>query len=115
MKPVPATYNAVLQSLRGIRSEAEILELVREQLERDLLRGGHPLELSGILPNIWIPALAHHLNLLPDDRLTSLLYLIDMPETLIRQMDRHSEDGNELASAVLYREMVKVYYKLHYS
>lgn len=115
MPHIPATYDAILQSLRALRTETEIVDLLRQQLERDLQRGGHPLNLPSEQPDNWVSALAQHLGLLSDERLAALLYLIDMPEALIRQIGNHPEDRQELASAVLYREIVKVYYKLNYS
>lgn len=89
---------------------------VREQLSSDLHRAGCPFHhLPENEPLFWIPQLSEHLRKIPAEQLHSLLYLIDLPEKWHRQLMLSEAYFEQLSEAVLYRELVKVYYKLHFS
>lgn len=93
-----------------------VLEKVREQLCADLERSGCALpDLPENEPLLWIPELAAILRKLTAEELHALLYLIDLPEKWHVNLTFSAAYFEELSEALLYRELAKVYYKLHYS
>lgn len=93
-----------------------VLAKVRDQLFNDLERSGCALpELPEKEPLYWIPALATSLRSLSSEELNALLYLVDLPEKWHQHLILSDAYFDQLSEALLYRELVKVYYKLHYS
>lgn len=93
-----------------------LLAKVRDQLFSDLERSGCQLpELPEKEPLFWVPAIASILRSLTSEQLNALLYLIDLPEKWHHNLTHSDAYFDQLSEALLYRELVKVYYKLHYS
>lgn len=93
-----------------------LLAKVRGQLFSDLERSGCIVpEIPEKEPLHWITAIAVVLRKLTPEQLSTLLYLIDLPEKWHQQLVLADTYFTQLAEAILYRELLKVYYKLHFS
>lgn len=97
-------------------SVEKLVPKIHLQLVSDLERAGCFVpELPEKDPLYWIPIVATTLQKLTPEQLHALLYIIDLPEKWHQQLVLADTYFEQLAEAILYRELVKVYYKLHYS
>jgi hypothetical protein len=93
-----------------------LLAKIREQLLSDMERAGFATpDLPDKDPMIWIPMIAATLQKRSNEQLLSLLYVIDLPEKWHQELMLTETYYDQLAEAIVYRELVKVYYKLHFS
>lgn len=110
------TSELLWERLFALRPKDELIALVHRQLSSDFERAGHPLNFDADLsPNLWAGKLHEILKGETPETVAQLIYLIDMPETLVLEMHRDPNYLEQLAEAILYRELVKVYYKITYS
>lgn len=99
-----------------LRAKDELIALVHAQLASDFQRAGCPLPFDATLsPRLWNEQLTPLLQQQPAHILQQLIYLIDLPEQLVRAMLPAENYLQQLADAIIYRELVKVYYKITYS
>ncbi|HLP57074.1 MAG TPA: hypothetical protein VK151_18690 [Fluviicola sp.] len=113
---VPATSSEIWQELRLRISEEELVAAVYRQLKSDIERSGSTIPFAPDLPpDSWKNALAHWLPGLSAGELHSYLYLVDLPEKLLNLLTGSDRFFEQLADSIIYREMVKVYYRINYS
>lgn len=116
MEQLPQSTENLWYELTRLQPEKELVQLVFRQLSIDFERSGNRLPVPDDAPVIqWKPLLAHWLALQAPANVCSLLYLIDIPENLITAPDPKNDYFSQLSEAIIYREMVKVYYKIRYS
>ncbi len=85
------------------------------QLERDFDRASVTLPFTMTEPvETWVSLLAKQLQTLDSHKLHRLIYLVDLPETLVRSLSGSEPYFPALAEALLYREFVKVQFKRHF-
>lgn len=93
-----------------------VIERIHRQLQHDFERVGIPFELDKKSnPKEWIQYISTVLLTLDNHQLPQLLYLIDVPESLTRILLSAQDNYHQLAEAILYRELTKVYFKIQYS
>ena len=110
------TSELLWERLFSLRPKDELVELVHRQLSTDFERAGHPLSLDvALAPGLWAGKIHEALKAESSETVAQLVYLIDLPETLVLEMHRDPNYLEQLAEAILYRELVKVYYKITYS
>jgi hypothetical protein len=113
---LPATTPEIWQELRSRVSEEELVSAVYHQLKSDIERSGLTIPFTNtVSPDLWNHELAVWLPSLSSTALHSYLYLVDLPEKWLNMLQISDHFFEELAAAILYREMVKVYYKMNYS
>lgn len=105
----------IWQKAVAISSTEVVLEQLFLQLSKDFERVGIPLnfELPNE-PNQWIPQLSKLLSKIDDQQMNHLLYIIDLPEKWSLNMKNTNNANDQLAEGILYRELVKIYYRLQY-
>lgn len=108
---VPANITQVVSSLRGSHTEQQIAELVAGQLIKDFRTAGMELSIADCDYRTWIPEITAVLAKAGAQQLSAVLYSVDIPEKLAAGMT----GGEEFASIILYREFVKIYYRLNYN
>ncbi|ASS50506.1 MAG: hypothetical protein A3D31_13145 [Candidatus Fluviicola riflensis] len=112
---LPATYNEIWHELKLRVTEEAIVSAVYQQLKSDIERSGSVIPFAPDLPpDSWKQALAAWLPSLSVGELHSYLYLIDLPENVVNMLEASSHFFEELADAIIYRELVKVYYRMNY-
>jgi hypothetical protein len=110
------TSELLWERLFALRPKDELIALVHRQLSADFERAGHSLDFAADLaPGLWAGKIFENLKGEPPETVAQLIYLIDMPETLVLEMHRDPNYLRQLSEAILYRELVKVYYKITYS
>lgn len=93
----------------------ELIRLLKEQVERDLMKTGEQQELSLQLSN-WFEELGEILHKLEQTgQLDQFLYTVDLPENWSKEIRSTLNPFEELAEAVLQREWQKVYLRKMYS
>lgn len=113
---LPTTTPEIWRELRLRITEEALVSAVYRQLMSDIERSGSVIPFSEDLPpDSWKHALAAWIPSLSVGALHSYLYLIDLPENLVNMLATSDHYFEELADAIIYREMVKVYYKMNYS
>lgn len=96
------------------------IQRTAEQIEKDFHRAGHPIELN------WsdfdqareqiVLALSSALKEISPSVLPTLIYLVDLPETLFNQLNPgESSYCMELAELILLREAHKVFMRQKYA
>jgi CHASE3 domain sensor protein len=112
---VPATSKEIFHSLLDTYSEKLILQKLCDQIVWDFNRANLPIEIPvESTPEQIRQVVQNQLGKHSSTSIEQLLYLIDLPETIYRH-SMHIDDSNEqLAQLILYREFVKIYYKLSY-
>jgi hypothetical protein len=104
------------ERLFGLKPKDELVALVYKQLEGDFQRAGCPLTFDQALDTqLWGQALFELLGQQPPHVIQQLFYVIDLPETLVMTIQSADDYLHHLADAIIYRELVKVYYKISYS
>jgi hypothetical protein len=110
------TTTILWNNLFQLREKDELIGMVHHQLTSDFQRAGCPVVFDETLdPRVWSEALFELLRHQPDHVVQQLFYIIDLPETLIRTIQPADNYLHQLADAIIYRELVKVYYKITYS
>lgn len=93
----------------------DLIGLLKEQVERDLMKIGIQLELSTQHRN-WFSELSDILRKLEQTgQLNQFLYTVDLPENWSKEIQSTNDPFQELAEAVLQREWQKVYLRKMYS
>ncbi|MES2556551.1 MAG: hypothetical protein V4604_10395 [Bacteroidota bacterium] len=113
---LPATSSEIWHELRSRISEEALISAVYQQLKSDIERSGSVIPFASDLPpDSWKQELSDWLPSLSVGELHSYLYLIDLPENLVNMLEASDHFFDELADAIIYHELVKVYYRLNYS
>lgn len=113
---LPATTPEIWHELKLRVSEEELVSAVYQQLKSDIERSGSVIPFTSDLPpDSWKHEIAAWLPSLSVGALHSYLYLIDLPENLVNMLKVSDHFFEELSDAIIYRELVKVYYKMNYS
>lgn len=96
-------------------SQPELLEKLQTQVQKDFQRSGiSNFELKSTNPAHWNEEIRLMLNQLSENELQHLLYLIDIPELILRQTITHENRLFYLSNAILHRELMKVFYQIKY-
>lgn len=104
------------ERLFELKPKDELVALVYKQMAGDFQRAGCPIAFDETLdPQLWNSALFEFLRQQPSHVIQQLYYVIDLPETLIMTIQTADDYLHHLADAIIYRELVKVYYKISYS
>ncbi len=113
---LPTTSVQLWSNLFELKARDLIIERVFQQLSNDLTLAGHTVPFAVILPTEeWSIQLASWLANQPANSTQQLLYIIDLPENFVHNLEGSSNYFEQLAEAIIYRELVKVYYKITYS
>jgi hypothetical protein len=113
---LPATSPEIWRELKLRISEEALVSAVYHQLKTDIERAGAIVPFDeGLAPDSWKHAIAAWLPSLSAGALHSYLYLLDLPEKLLNMLKVSDHFFEELADAIIYRELVKVYYRMNYS
>jgi hypothetical protein len=110
------TTTILWNNLFRLKEKDELIAMVHRQLNSDFQRAGCPMVFDETMdPRVWSDALFELLRNQPEHVVRQLYYIIDLPETLIRTIQPADNYLHQLADAIIYRELVKVYYKITYS
>jgi hypothetical protein len=113
---LPATSSEIWNDLRLRTSEEALISAVYRQVKSDIERSALVIPFNSDLPaDLWKHELAIWLPGIPAVALQSYLYLVDLPEKLLNALQTSDHFFEELAEAIIYRELVKVYYRMNYS
>jgi hypothetical protein len=116
MKAIGETSVVLWETLSVQLSNEIVIQKLHEQLAKDFDRIGKPFTaIDKEAPNDWIVLLAKVLSKLTTEELDQLLYVIDLPENWSRQLTADSTNFLDMAEAILYRELTKIYFKIQYS
>lgn len=108
--------NALVRKLQLQLSQSELLEKIQRQIHRDFERSGMPdFQLINPDPTSWNAQIQEFLKQLSSGELSHLLYLIDVPETIVIQTNTSEDRLFYLANAILHRELLKVFYQIRYT
>lgn len=100
----------------ALNSQEVVLEQLFQQLKKDFERVGIQLNFTiANDPKKWIADISTCLKSIDDQQMNQLLYLIDLPEIWSKNMQSSNDPFDNLAEGILYRELVKVYYRQIYS
>jgi hypothetical protein len=104
------------ERLFQLKNREELIMTVYRQLSIDFNRAGLEIPFESTTPpQEWNFSIASYLTAQPQQSVDQLLYLIDLPEKLTMAIRMSDCYFTQLSDAILYREMVKVYYKISYS
>lgn len=107
--------NTLVQKLQLQLSQSELLEKVQSQVQKDFQRSGiSDFELKSVNPSNWNNEIQLILKSLSENELHHLLYLIDIPEVILAQTNRHENRLFYLSNAILHRELLKVSYQIKF-
>lgn len=116
MNAIGKTSVVLWETLSVQLSNEIVVQKLYEQLAKDFDQIGKPFAaIDNEAPNEWIDLLAKVLSKLTAEEMNQLLYVIDLPENWSRQLTAGRTDFLELAEAILYRELTKIYFKIQYS
>jgi hypothetical protein len=106
--------------LAQTENRAHFIQRTAEQIEKDFHRAGHPIELNLKDPDQAreqiLDALSSALKEISPSVLPTLIYLVDLPETLFNQLNPgESSYCMELAELILLREAHKVFMRQKYA
>lgn len=108
--------NALVRKLQLQLSQAELLEKIQNQIHKDFERSGIPgFKLNNPDPASWNTEIQALLKQLSSNELGHLLYLIDVPETIVIHTNSSEDRFFYLADAILHRELLKVFYQIRYT
>jgi hypothetical protein len=106
---------ALVQKLQLQLSQSELLEKIQNQVQKDFQRSGiSNFELESTDPADWNEEIRLMLTRLSENELQHLLYLIDIPELILKQTFTHENRLFYLSNAILHRELMKVFYQTRY-
>jgi hypothetical protein len=107
--------HALVQKLQLQLSKADLLEKLQNQVHKDFQRSGiSGFTLESADPARWNEEIQSALKQLAENELQHLLYLIDIPELIMKQTVNHENRLFYLANAILHRELMKVFYQIQY-
>ncbi|MNK00359.1 hypothetical protein D3C87_181430 [compost metagenome] len=107
--------NALVRKLQLRLSQRKLLEKLQIQLHKDFQRSGiGDFELKSTDPSAWNEEIQCILQKLSETELQHLLYLIDIPELILRQTQDQEDRLFYLSNAILHRELLKVFYQIQY-
>lgn len=107
--------NALIRKLQVQLSQDELLEKVQRQIQKDFRRAGIAnFGLNNPNPVNWNPEIQQILTGLSENELYHLLYLIDIPELILKQTTDLENRLFYLSNAILHRELMKVFYQIQY-
>ncbi len=107
--------NALVRKLQLRLSQRKLLEKLQTQLYKDFQRSGiGDFELRSTDPAEWNEEIQTVLQKLSESELQHLLYLIDIPELILKQTSDHENRLFYLSNAILHRELMKVFYQIQY-
>nr|WP_294860972.1 hypothetical protein [uncultured Fluviicola sp.] len=107
--------NALVQKLQLRLSQRKLLEKLQAQIHKDFQRSGiSEFELKSTDPVEWNEEIQTILRQLTETELQHLLYLIDIPELILRQTNDHENRLFYLSNAILHRELMKVFYQIQF-
>jgi hypothetical protein len=116
MTALPSEIAPMWNRLFALRDREELIAAVFTQLVSDFHRAGCTLPFGQDLPpEDWNMHLGQYLASLSSQTIDRLLYIVDIPEKLAIHIALSDNRIPELANAILYREMVKIYYKISFS
>lgn len=116
MNSLPNTLEDCFAQLEVKLSTAEVLMAIRTQLNKDLERTGLlclDLPLDDHLK--WINEIGNYLMSLTSESFSKLMYIIDLPESVVRQLSGIENETQFLAEQILKREMLKVYLRIQFA
>lgn len=107
--------NALVRKLQLRLSQRKLLEKLQAQTQKDFQRAGVPdFELKSTDPAAWNEEIQLVLQKLSENELQHLLYLIDIPELILRETYTHENRLFYLSNAILHRELMKVYFQIQF-
>ena len=113
---LPATSLQLWNNLFQLKSRDAIVQRVYQQLANDFSLTGNAIPFTIELPTEqWSIQLANWLENQHATTIQQLLYIIDLPENFVQNLEASTHYNEQLAEAIIYREMTKVYYKITYS
>jgi hypothetical protein len=100
----------------ALSSVEVVIDRIYRQLRHDFKRVGIPFKIDAKSnPKEWIYQVAETLLRMDHHQLPQLLYLIDLPESLSNTLLSANDNYAQLSEAIIYRELIKVYFKIQYS
>ena len=116
MEQFPEKWQGLMLRTGQFRPEEEVLRMLFKQLQTDFNRAGLQLPF-GETPYAagWAQPLSELLSRAPNQTLRSLIYLVDLSESQTAEILTSPKPFLKLSEAILYRELVKVYFQLYYS
>lgn len=107
--------NALVQKLQLRLSQRKLLEKLQAQIHKDFQRSGiGEFELASTNPAEWNEEIQTILRQLSETELQHLLYLIDIPELILKQTTDNENRLFYLSNAILHRELMKVFFQIQY-
>ena len=107
--------NALVQKLQLRLSQRKLLEKLQAQVYKDFQRSGiGEFQLVSTNPADWNEEIRVALQKLSENELQHLLYLIDIPELILRETFEHENRLFYLSNAILHRELMKVFFQIQY-
>lgn len=107
--------HALVHKLQLRLSQRKLLEKLQTQIHKDFQRAGvGDFELTSTNPADWNGEIQGMLKRLSENELQHLLYLIDIPELIMKETRAHEERLFYLSNAILHRELLKVFYQIQY-
>jgi hypothetical protein len=107
--------NALVQKLQLRLSQRKLLEKLQAQIHKDFQRSGiGEFQLASTNPADWNEEIRVVLQKLTETELQHLLYLIDIPELILRETFEHENRLFYLSNAILHRELMKVFFQIQY-
>jgi hypothetical protein len=107
--------NALVQKLQLRLSQRKLLEKLQAQIHKDFQRSGiGEFQLASTDPADWNEEIRVVLQELSENELQHLLYLIDIPELILRETFEHENRLFYLSNAILHRELLKVFFQIQY-
>lgn len=107
--------NALVQKLQLRLSQRKLLEKLQAQIHKDFQRSGiGEFQLASTNPADWNEEIRVVLQKLNENELQHLLYLIDIPELILRETFEHENRLFYLSNAILHRELLKVFFQIQY-
>lgn len=107
--------NALVRKLQMRLSQRKLLEKLQAQIHKDFQRSGvGEFQLISTDPADWNEEIRIVLQKLSENELQHLLYLIDIPELILRETFEHENRLFYLSNAILHRELMKVFFQIQY-
>lgn len=107
--------NALVQKLQLRLSQRKLLEKLQAQIQKDFQRSGiGEFQFTSTDPADWNEEIRVVLQKLTENELQHLLYLIDIPELILRQTFEHENRLFYLSNAILHRELMKIFFQIQY-
>ncbi len=107
--------NALVRKLQMRLSQRKLLEKLQAQIHKDFQRSGvGEFQLISTDPADWNEEIRLVLQKLSENELQHLLYLIDIPELILKETFEHENRLFYLSNAILHRELMKVFFQIQY-